>query len=210
MKNSNLQVILDMGLVGKRDIAEVASELVDGGADCIQFRDKVSCDRVLLEEAKKIRKIAKDCIFIINDRIDIARLCEADGVHLGQDDLPYEEARRLVGKNRLIGISTHNINQAKEAEELGVDYIGVGPIFPTTTKPDLKAIGLEIVEAVSKDIEIPAFFIGGIDLINIGEILKKGGKRVAVASAILNSDDIAGATRLMVGTLSFHKVEIQR
>lgn len=201
MKNSKLQVILDRGLVGKSDIVEVASELIDAGADCIQLRDKLSSDSQILEEAKRIRRIAKNCVFLINDRVDIARLSDADGVHLGQADLPYEEARRFLGRERLIGISTHNIDQAKEAQALGADYIGVGPIFPTTTKPDLKAIGLDIVSAITQELTIPAFFIGGINLSNIGEITRRGGRRVAVASAILNSGDILATTRTMMGRL---------
>lgn len=196
MKEFGLQVILDREIVKERDVARVASKIIDAGASCIQLRDKISSDRTLLEEARDIKKITDESgsIFIINDRVDIAIAIDADGVHLGQDDLPCRCAREILGNDKIIGVSTHSIEQARGAQSAGADYIGVGPIFPTKTKPLLSAIGLDIVRRISREIDIPALFIGGIDLENIEKIIENGGRRFAIASAILNSRDIAGVT----------------
>lgn len=199
----DLQVILDKEIVGDRDMVKIAADAIDGGASCIQLRGKVSSDKTFFEEAKDIRRITKErgCALIINDRIDIAAASHADGVHLGQDDLPYIEARRLFGRSRIIGLSTHNIEEAIRAQAMGADYIGVGPIFATKTKPILEAIGLDIVSEVSKKIEMPILFIGGISLENINEIIERGARRVAVASAILNCENITEATRSFINLL---------
>ena len=203
MRKQNLQLILDKGLVKDRDICEVAKEAIEGGVSWIQFRDKVSSDKALLEEANNLRRISKEkgCILIINDRVDVALASEADGVHLGQEDLPYEYARKILGRGKIIGISTHDIEQARSAQLVGADYIGIGPIFATPTKPGLQAIGCEIVSRISKEINIPAFFIGGISLSNLHEILMRGGDSVAIASAILESGDIAETTGSFVKKL---------
>lgn len=197
MKNSPLQVILDKGILKDRDITEAASKIIEAGGSCIQLRDKISTDRELLREAKILRSLTKSnkCIFIINDRVDIAVLSSACGVHLGQDDMPVEEARNLIGKDKFIGVSCHNIEQAKNAQSVGADYIGLGPIFRTPTKPGLEPIGTDIIQKALQEINIPAFFIGGINLDNIHEILKKGAGHIAIVSAILNSSNISEAVR---------------
>ncbi len=210
-KDWGLQLILDKEIVGKRDLAKIAEEAIGGGATIIQLRDKVSSDNILLKEAKGLRRITKagGCIFIVNDRVDIAIASDADGVHLGQDDLPYEEARRLIGDDKLVGISTHSLEEAAAAQALGADYIGVGPIFATTTKLDLEPIGLDIASSISEEIAIPAFFIGGITAANVHEIIERGARHIAVASAILNSKDIAETTREFVDLLESEKRKAQ-
>ena len=193
----NLLVILDKGIVANRDLIEIAKRLIGGGALFIQLRDKVSSDRTLLKEAKELRTITREagCAFIINDRPDIVMAVDADGVHLGQGDLPCEDTRRLIGNNKTIGISTHSIKEARSAQKSGADYIGIGPIFPTKTKPASRAIGLDIVSSACKQIKIPAFFIGGVNLTNINQIIDRGGRHIAAASAILDSNDISKTTR---------------
>ncbi|MEE8360035.1 MAG: thiamine phosphate synthase [Candidatus Omnitrophota bacterium] len=204
MKKQILQLILDRETAGdKKDIVEIAREAIKGGAGWIQLRDKRSNDGAILRVASRLRELTRETgsIFIINDRVDIAMASGADGVHIGQGDLPCKCARRLLGNDKLIGISTHNIKQAQTAQEDGADYIGVGPIFKTRTKPDLNAIGLNIVDEISREIRIPAFFIGGINLSNLNEVLTMGGDSIAIASAILKSYDITETTRLFVNKL---------
>ncbi len=204
MKKQSLQLILDRETAGdKKDIVEIAREAITGGATWIQLRDKRSNDGAILRVASRLRELTRETgsILIINYRVDIAMASGADGVHIGQGDLPYKCVRRLLGNAKLVGISTHNIEQAQTAQEEGADYIGVGPIFKTRTKPGLAAIGPDIVGEVSREIKIPAFFIGGIDLNNLNEVLKMGGDSVAVASAILQSYNIAETSRLFVDKL---------
>ncbi len=203
MRNIGLQVIVDRSLVKDGDILKAAAESIKGGAGCIQLRDKVSTDRVLFNEATALRRLTKDAgaKLIINDRVDIAMVSDADGLHLGSCDMPYREARRLMGPDKIIGISTRNIKEALLAQAMGADYVGTGPIFTTTTKPALAPIGLEAIPVISKELNMPVFFIGGIRLENITEIIKRGGSHVAVADAILNSSDIAKTTKAFIDIL---------
>jgi len=204
LRSWDLQVILDRGLVGDRDISLIAEGLIAGGARAIQYRAKGLRDNAFIEDAKRLRELIKpgQCSLIINDRADIALTVGADGVHLGQDDMPYSEARELLGREKLIGISTHSAAQAVEAEAIGADYIGVGPIFKTSTKPDLEPIGIDVVREVAAKVKITTLFIGGIDLENIDEVLAAGGNAVAVASAILNSKNIATTTKKFIDRIT--------
>jgi len=188
--NWKLYVILDRPLARGKDLKELAREIIAGGADAIQLRDKTSCDAGLLKDAKTIRKLTKDSgvSFIINDRVEIAKNADADGVHLGQLDTTVDVARTVLGKSKIIGKSCHSLEQAKKAEAEGVDYIGIGPIFKTTTKPGLEPIGLEVINNVKKSVFIPFVSIGGINKTNVGSILGRGASCIAVASAIICSD----------------------
>lgn len=167
----------------------VASSL-KGGVDILQLREKNSSAKRIIELGKKIRQLCSlyDTIFIVNDRIDIAKIVEADGVHLGQDDADVDSAREILGNSAIVGISTHAPEQALKAVEDGADYIGVGPVFTTPTKPGRASVGLEYVKWASENIEIPFFAIGGIDLSNVNDVLSSGAKKVAVVRAIINSD----------------------
>ncbi len=160
------------------------------GVQWIQFREKERSRREIYEEAVKLRRLTRDfnALFIVNDFLDIAMCVGADGVHLGQDDLPLKEARKIMGSDRIIGISTHNIEQAIEAEKNGADYIGFGPIFRTFTKNAGKPKGIEILHEVKKQVKIPVVAIGGITLENIRSVINTGIDAVAVASAILRED----------------------
>lgn len=188
MKNCNLYVILDRQLLCGKDLAEIAKRLIDGGVSLIQYRDKISPQEEILKKAEELMKL--NCSLIINDYPEIARAVGAYGVHLGQDDMDIESARKMLGKGKIIGRSTHNLKQALLAEKQGADYIGIGPVFPTGTKKEAVPIGLEVLKEVSANIKIPTFAVGGILLDNIESVLSTGIDRVSVASAIICADNI--------------------
>ncbi len=197
MKDCKLYVIIDKDLIGrKRDLFEIAEESLRGGADIIQLRDKTSDDGTFLRLAETIKKLTKmnRRLFIINDRVDIARLVDSDGVHLGQSDLPIDEARRLLGR-KIIGISAHNVKQAKEAESKGADYIGIGPIYKTDTKKGAAPIGVSVLKRVAEEVGIPCFAIGGISRANIRELKDAGAGRVAVASSAIKARDVYSSVK---------------
>jgi len=178
---------------------EACEQAIAGGADCLQLREKSLESRELLERACLFASLCKksNVISIINDRPDIAILCDADGVHVGQSDLPPRDVRKLVGPNKIVGISTHNLHQAKQAVSDGADYIGVGPIFKSPTKPRDFLAGLDFAREVAQQIKIPAVAIAGITEQNLPEVLATGIRAVAVTNAVVASDDIrAAATSL--------------
>ncbi len=168
-------------------IAEAAS----GGAKVFQMREKDLSDRELLDRARRLRRWTRGAgaLFIVNDRPDIARLSEADGVHLGQDDMPVAAARRIVGPDALIGVSTHNLDQVRRAVLDGADYLGVGPTFPSKTKAFEQFPGLEFVRQASAETSLPAFVLGGVEPGNVAEVIAAGGRRVAVGAAIAQADE---------------------
>lgn len=177
-------------------IAEVAA----GGAQIIQLREKKLNDRALLERAREVRACTRKAgvLFIMNDRADIARLVEADGVHLGQDDLTVQQARRIMGPGYLIGISTHDIDQVRQAIRDGASYIGVGPTFPSATKTFQQFAGLDLLRHVAAETTLPAFAIGGINGENLSQVLAAGAQRVAVGHALCQANDprkLAGQMR---------------
>ena len=197
LKESRLYVIVDKKVSGRRPIFNIVSKIKDFGADIIQLRDKESKKESILKEAYRLRKLLTNTqtLFIINDYIDIAKLVDSDGIHLGQNDLPLETARQLLGKDKIIGISCHNLNQAIEAQKNGADYISIGPVFSTPTKPEYKAVGLDLIRKVKKAVHIPFFVIGGINENNINEILSSGVKRAAICRAICRAKDIPFAIK---------------
>jgi thiamine-phosphate pyrophosphorylase len=196
----HLYIIADKKICGHRNIQDVVIGAIEGGANMIQYRDKESSDREFLELASVLQNICQNrkTLFIINDRVDIAAYLEADGVHLGQDDLPLQVARRILGPDKIIGISTTNIDQAKEAEKQGADYVGIGPIFDTSTKKIDKPVGLEIIKQAKKHLKIPFFPIGGINLKNLDQVIDAGCARMAVGSAVICADNVETATRNLV------------
>lgn len=176
---------------GKTNI-ECVEAMIKGGIKIIQYREKNKSMGKKLEEAKAIREICRknNVLFIVNDNIDIALLVDADGVHVGQDDLPPNEVRKLIGDNKIIGLSTHSPEQGKKAfENPDVDYIGVGPIFPTTTK-DTAPVGIEYLDYVVKNLDIPFVAIGGIKEHNIDKIIDHGAKRICLVSDIVGAPNI--------------------
>jgi thiamine-phosphate pyrophosphorylase len=165
-------------------------EAAAGGARIFQLREKELNDRELLERARQVRRWTHEsgALFIVNDRPDIARLAEADGVHLGQDELPVHAARRIVGPGALIGVSTHSIEQVRQAVLDGSSYIGVGPTFPSGTKEFADFPGLEFVRTATAETTLPAFVIGGVNEKNIGAAVAAGARRVAVSQAICQAE----------------------
>lgn len=189
--------VLISGKIAARSVNETARLVIDGGADAIQLREKTISDDELISLAGEIRDITakRGTLLIINDRVRVAGEVNADGVHLGQHDMSITEAREIIGNEKIIGVSTHNITQARQAQENGADYIAIGPVYPTTTKDYEPSIGLEVIQELSREINIPFLAIGAITLENLDEVLKAGTSRVAVCSAIIGSDDIALTTR---------------
>ncbi len=190
-------VITDEEIAGKSH-AEIVSEAVKGGANTIQLRDKKSSDDKIYSEAKKIRSLIPqdEILFIVNDRVDIAVVSEADGVHLGKCDLPIYEARKMLGEDKIIGISCGNVEEAVKAEKLGADYVALGPIFPTNTKQDVPSpLGTRIIKEVKKRISIPVVAIGGIKEDNMKLVLEVGADSIAMISEVLRSDNIATKVR---------------
>lgn len=170
--------------------------MIGGGVTTIQYREKKHQKHVgeMFRECQQIRELTRkhDVTFIINDHVDLALLVDADGVHVGQEDLPVAAVRSLIGDEKIIGLSTHNPKQAGEAEALGADYIGVGPIFSTQTKEDVcDAVGLEYLEYVVANSPLPFVAIGGIKEHNIDEIVSRGAKSVCLVTEIVGSEDIS-------------------
>jgi thiamine-phosphate pyrophosphorylase len=191
----------------KASLTGTISEAAGGGAQIVQLREKSLDDRTLLEKARAARAVTRKAgvLFIMNDRPDIARLAEADGVHLGQDDLPVHEARRILGPEALIGVSTHTIAQVRQAVLEGASYIGVGPTFASTTKSFASFPGLDFVLQTSAETSLPAFVIGGITLENLSEAVAAGGRRVAVSRAICQAEEPRKAAGRMRQILSGKK-----
>jgi thiamine-phosphate pyrophosphorylase len=188
-----LYAILDPEQIGSSSPDSVLRQLLQGGAKMIQLRAKAMSSRDFIQLAQKARDltIPFDCKLIVNDRIDIALGSAADGVHLGQEDLPLEVGRKLLG-DRLIGISTHSLEQAKEAEANGADYIGFGPIFGTATKnTGYTARGLEMLALIRAAVDLPIVAIGGITEANIQDVWQAGADSAAIISDILKADEVA-------------------
>jgi thiamine-phosphate pyrophosphorylase len=176
-----------------RNNIEVVQQMIEAGVKIIQYREKDKKMLYKYEECKKIRELTRQAgvTFIVNDDIDIALLVKADGVHIGQEDLPIEKVRELVGDEMIIGLSTHSPLQAQDAIARGADYIGVGPIFRTFTKKDVcDPVGLEYLEYAVKSVNIPFVAIGGIKENNVAEVAKRGAKCIAMVTEIVGADDI--------------------
>ncbi len=177
--------------------AEMALTALQAGIRWIQYREKNADRRVFLANALKIRELTRKykACFIVNDFADIAAIVGADGVHLGQEDLPVAEARKVVGRDRIIGVSTHSIKEAMAACDDGADYIGFGPVFPTRTKDAGKPKGTEMLQKVVKKVNVPVVAIGGIGLGKLRDVISSGACAVAAASSILKGDMDRNARR---------------
>ena len=192
----DLYVVTDRELSRGRSDAEVARLAYEGGADVVQLRMKNADGREMLEQANLIRQCADEMckLFIIDDRVDIAMASGADGVHLGQSDIPLADARRLMGDDAIIGISVDSVEEAVAAQEGGADYVGVGAVFRTGTKPDAQqGVGLGAVFEVRQAVDIPVVAIGGINSGNIQDVIRAGADAAAVVSAVVAQDDVRAA-----------------
>jgi len=190
LRAARLYLVIESRVAGERADGVVAAGLV-GGVDVVQLRDKEAGDAELMASAERLRALCDEhgALLVVNDRPDLARACGADGVHLGQDDLSVAEVRRGVGDALLIGLSTHSPAQIAAAAGTGADYIAVGPVYPTATKPDLAPVGLELVAHAAAHALQPFFAIGGIDAVRAAEVAAAGAERVAVVRAIRDAAD---------------------
>jgi thiamine-phosphate pyrophosphorylase len=184
-------------LVADASAAPWLDAALRGGVDVVQLREKDAEDDTLLAAAERFRRACAEhgALFMLNDRPDLVAVAGADGVHVGQDDVPVADARRLVGSERLVGLSTHPPAQVDAAE--GVDYIGVGPVHATPTKPGRPAVGLDLVRYAAKAARVPFFAIGGIDGATIAAVLDAGARRIAVVRAIARAADPEAAARAL-------------
>jgi thiamine-phosphate pyrophosphorylase len=195
--NGLLYGIVDIGYVAPTDVRRVTEQLLSGGVDLVQLRAKKLSKTEIVRLAGEMLEITRrsGVSLILNDYADLLREVDADGCHLGQEDLAVAAARELVGRPCIIGKSTHSIQQAIRSQADGADYIGFGPLFATATKPSAEAIGLADIRAVHQQVTIPVYCIGGIKAGNLSEVLAAGARRVCIVSDLLLAKDIAKQTR---------------
>lgn len=199
-----LYVILDRAVAGGRDLVEVLEGVIAGGGRMVQLREKTWPSGRLWPLAARLHARCREAgvTFVVNDRVDLAVALGADGVHLGQDDLPPHAARPLLRPGMILGLSTHSVEQARAAQAAGADYVAVGSMFPTTTKPDFELVGPDLVRKLRGEIRGPLIGIGGITTANVGEVIRAGADGVAVISAICAAPDPAAATRRFLEAIS--------
>lgn len=188
----SLYLVTDQSLSLDRTLKSVVEAAVRGGVSMVQLREKNASTKEFYELAMRMKVCLKpyNVPLIINDRLDIALACDAEGLHIGQSDMPYEIARKLLGKNKIIGLSVENVQDAKEANNLDVDYIGISPVFDTQTKIDTsKALGLEGIKEISCICRHPSVGIGGININNAANIISAGANGISVVSAIMSAQD---------------------
>jgi thiamine-phosphate pyrophosphorylase len=192
-----LYVVLDRAAARGRSLEDVLAAVIDGGCRMVQLRDKDSPSGRILPLAERLlaRSRRAGVTFIVNDRVDLAVALGADGVHLGQDDLPARLARPLLRPGMILGISTHDVAQAHAARDAGADYVAVGSMFATTTKPDFHLVGPGLVRKLRPDIRVPLVGIGGITHDNVADVIRAGADGVAVISAVCGAPDPSAATR---------------
>jgi thiamine-phosphate pyrophosphorylase len=203
LADARVYVLVD-GCASAELFQQLMEMLVGAGVGAIQLRDKRLADRELLDRARRLRQTTAgtSTLFIMNDRPDLAVLAAADGVHVGQDELPVADVRKIVGPELLVGVSTHSVQQAGEAVRDQANYIGVGPTFPSQTKRFVDFPGLQLLKQVADQIKIPAFAIGGITLRRLEDVLATGIGRVAVGSAITAAADPADAAYKFLARLA--------
>jgi thiamine-phosphate pyrophosphorylase len=188
--------ITDAGLSRAGDRADV-SAAVSTGVDVVQYRLKNASSRQMFDEAAELAALCRGkTLFLVNDRVDIAAAVNADGVHIGQEDLSYAAARRILGSRKIIGVTVHNLDEALEAQQLGADYLGVSPIFTTATKPDAGApAGPALIRQIKAAVTIPVVAIGGIHLENAPSVIEAGADCLCAISAVVTRPDVAEAIR---------------
>ncbi len=189
--DANFYFVTDSEL-SKNNIFSDAENAIKAGCKIIQYREKNKSTKDMIEEARQLKEICEGkAILLVDDRVDVALAVGADGVHIGQEDIPYETARLLLGMNKIIGLTVHNLDEAIEAEKLGVDYIGLAPIFKTDTKEDAREpIGTKMIETVRKNVSLPIVAVGGINKHNVKDVIDSGADSVVSIYAVLNSDNV--------------------
>ncbi len=192
-------LVTDSGLSSHGTLHDV-EHAVQAGCRIVQYREKNMSTREMVSEAAHIKKICDGrAVFLVNDRIDVALAVDADGVHIGQDDMPFETARGLLGPEKVIGLTTHTVDESVAAERVGADYIGLSPIFNTSTKADAgPGCGLAMVKSVRKAVSLPIVAIGGLSKENTGDVIAAGADMAVAISAVVKADDVAGEVRSFI------------
>ena len=211
MKKNNIQhidfyLITDSNL-SKKGILDDVEQALKAGCAIIQYREKNKSTKEMIVEALKIKSLCEGkAIFLVNDRIDVALAVEADGVHIGQDDMPFEIARKLLGREKIIGLTVHNVEEALHTEAVGVDYIGLSPIFKTATKKDAgNACGISMIRETRKNVRLPIVAIGGINKENVREVTEAGADAAVAISAVVCSDDVYRETKDFINIIQTAK-----
>ena len=192
-----LYAVTDRAWTGKQTLYEQVEAALKGGVTCVQLREKELDETVFLQEAKELCALCRryGVPFIVNDNVDIAIACGADGIHVGQEDLAAGEVRRRVGENMILGVSVHTVEEACQAVRDGADYLGLGAVFPTSTKTDVEQMSNETLRAICDAVDVPIVAIGGINRSNILRLAGSGVDGVALVSAIFSAEDIEGTCR---------------
>jgi thiamine-phosphate pyrophosphorylase len=180
-----------------RSYKDMVAAACAGGADAVQLRDKTLGPRALIQLCRELQAVCdkSGALLILNDRVDVALAADVDGVHVGQDDIPARTARQMLGHRKVLGVSTHSVAQAFQAQGDGADYVSCGPLFATPTKPDYKPVGLELLKQYRSMVRVPFVAIGGVDASNAEEVVKAGAERVAVVRAVCGAPDVEAAAR---------------
>lgn len=196
----SLYAILDKEYGKGRSLTKLAEDAIQGGADVIQLRNKISTSDEFYADALKVKEVTQHfgVPLVINDRLDIALAAEADGVHLGQDDLPFAEARKLIGEQMLLGASVHNLEEFALALESKPDYLGIGTIYPSPSKSGLQSVGVGIIQQIRSKTTLPLIAIGGITVENLEPVIEAGADGVAVISDFCKRQDVRGRAQEFV------------
>ena len=199
--------VTDSGLSKNGTLSDV-EYAVKAGCKIVQYREKNKNTYEMIEEAEQIKRLCKDkAIFLINDRVDIALAVDADGVHIGQDDMPYKITRKLLGDEKIIGLTVHNVEESVEAENIGADYIGLSPIFETATKENAgRGCGISMIEKVRKGVKLPIVAIGGINKENIGRVISSGSDSAVAISAVVCKDDVYSEVADFIKIINENKI----
>ncbi len=195
-----LYLVTDAGLSHGRSHLGIVEAAIRGGVTIVQYREKNASTRRMIEEADVLCRLcrASGISFIVNDRLDVALAVEADGIHVGQDDMPASRARRLLGRNKILGVSAGSVEEARKAVDDGADYIGASPVFSTPTKPDAPPpLGIEGLRRITQAVQIPVVAIGGINAGNAAAMREAGAAGIAVVSAIVAAEDVEEAARAL-------------
>lgn len=208
-KDMMLYAVTDAAWTGKKTLTEQVEEAMKGGITFLQLREKHLSKEEFLKEAIEIKDLAQkyQIPFVINDNIEIAQKAEADGVHVGQDDMPVEEVRQILGPDKIIGVSAHNVEEAVRAEQGGADYLGVGAVYPTSTKENTSAVSMEEMKKICQTVSIPVVAIGGIKKNNMKVLTGTGVDGIAVVSAIFAAKDIRKAAGELLEAVKEMKAE---
>lgn len=194
----NLYLVTDSNILRERDFYKCIEEAIKSGVTMVQLREKETSGKEFLEKSIRLREITRkyNIPLIINDRVDIAMICDADGVHVGQSDIDVKYVRKLIGEDKIIGVSARTVEQAKKAKKDGADYLGIGAMFSTSTKTDAKNVSSKTLNEIIKEVHIPFVLIGGINLENVCELKKFNPDGYALVSGILSATDISNRVKL--------------